>query len=198
MDARSCLSRPQERGPDSVEVDPGGDPREHAPLSGPLPPQRSIHSWLPHPSAVAEARELTRKILEVYEVEIAEDVIAVVSELFTNAVKASEPEWTVTLRLLVHEDAVLVAVADESDELPELREVDADETEGRGLLIVEALSAGECGYTLGLYGGKSVWAKIDRLCGRRRRRHCRCFWRHMSRWRRDVGDRRGGVSAQSR
>jgi hypothetical protein len=66
------------------------------------------------------------------------------------------------LRLLIDQEAVLVAVHDESDELPELRDVGVDETQGRGLLIVESLSNGDCGYSLGLYGGKTVWALIAR------------------------------------
>ena len=105
---------------------------------------------------------MARKVLELYEVEIADDVEVVVSELVTNAVKASRPDWPVTLRLLIDQEAVLVAVADESDDLPEIREVGLDQTEGRGLLIVERLSRGDCGYTLGLYGGKTVWALISR------------------------------------
>ena len=105
---------------------------------------------------------MARKVLDLYGVKVAEDVVTVVSELVTNAVKVSRPDWTVTLRLLIDQEAVLVAVHDESDELPELRDVPVDETAGRGLLIVETLSSGDCGYTLGLYGGKTVWALVAR------------------------------------
>ena len=105
---------------------------------------------------------MARKVLELYGVAVVDDVEIVVSELITNAVRVSRSDWTVTLRLLIDQEAVLVAVADESDELPEIRDVGPDETEGRGLLIVEALSRGNCGYTLGLYGGKTVWALITR------------------------------------
>jgi two-component sensor histidine kinase len=99
-------------------------------------------------------------VLELYGVTVTEDVVTVVSELITNAVKVSRPGEAVTLRLLIDDETVLVAVHDESDELPELRDVPVDETQGRGLLIVEALSGGDCGYTLGAYGGKTVWALI--------------------------------------
>jgi len=105
---------------------------------------------------------MVRKVLDLYGVEVAEDVVTVVSELLTNAVRVSRPDWPVTLRLLIDQEAVLVAVADESDELPEIRDVGFDETAGRGLLIVENLSGGDCGYTLGAYGGKTVWALIAR------------------------------------
>ena len=105
---------------------------------------------------------MVRKVLDLYGVEVAEDVVTVVSELLTNAVRVSRPDWPVTLRLLIDQEAVLVAVHDESDHRPEIRDVRADETTGRGLLIVEALSGGDCGYTLDLYGGKSVWALIPR------------------------------------
>ena len=105
---------------------------------------------------------MARRVLDLYGVTVAEDVVTVVSELITNAVKVSRPDWPVTLRLLIDQEAVLVAVADESDELPELRDVEVDETQGRGLLIVESLSGGDCGYTRGLYGGKTVWALISR------------------------------------
>jgi anti-sigma regulatory factor (Ser/Thr protein kinase) len=101
-------------------------------------------------------------VLELYGVEVAEDIVTVVSELLTNAVRVSHPDWPVTLRLLIDHEAVLVAVADESDDLPEIRDVGLDETQGRGLLIVESLSRGDCGYTLGAYGGKTVWALISR------------------------------------
>jgi anti-sigma regulatory factor (Ser/Thr protein kinase) len=105
---------------------------------------------------------MARRVLDLYGVGVVDDVEIVVSELITNAVRVSRPDWPVTLRLLIDQEAVLVAVHDESDELPEIRDVGLDETAGRGLLIVEALSGGHCGYTLGLYGGKTVWALISR------------------------------------
>ncbi len=80
---------------------------------------------------------MARRVLDLYGVEIVDDVEIVVSELTTNAVRVSRPDWTVTLRLLIDQEAVLVAVHDESDELPEIRDVGLDETAGRGLLIVE-------------------------------------------------------------
>jgi len=162
MDVCGSQTRPLQRGPGDVRGTSGRVPREQAPSPGPLPPQRSIHSWLPHPRVVTDARAMARKVLELYEVEIVDDVEVVVSELITNALKASRSDWPVTLRLLIDSEAVLVAVADESDELPEIRDVGFDETAGRGLLIVESLSHGDCGYTLGAYGGKTVWALIAR------------------------------------
>src|SRR6266568_3976431 len=84
MNARGyCPSRPIDRGPGNADA--------ASPLPGPLPPQRSIHTWLPHPSIVTEARRLTRKVLDVYEVGQIDDAEIVVSELVTNAVEASHP-----------------------------------------------------------------------------------------------------------
>ncbi len=155
MNARGyCPSRPIDRGPGNADA--------ASPLPGPLPPQRSIHTWLPHPSIVTEARRLTRKVLDVYEVGQIDDAEIVVSELVTNAVEASHPDWTVTLCLLINDECVLVLVYDESDDAPQLREPDFDEDAGRGLMIVEQLSDG-CGYIAGSYGGKAVWARIRRL-----------------------------------
>lgn len=128
----------------------------------PVPhPRRSIRSWPPHPATVTDARRHTRSMMTAWQVERADDVEMIVSELMTNAVKASLADWTITLWLFADDDRILVCVWDESDEPPVLREPSHGDQDGRGLVIVEALSDAH-GYIAGPHGGKVVWSKIDR------------------------------------
>ena len=84
--------------------------------------------------------------------DLADTIELVVSELVTNAVKAStdedqRPHYTderglacVYLRLSADRQAVLVEVRDENVKLPEPGQLGLDDESGRGLLLVEALA----------------------------------------------------------
>ncbi|TDC34968.1 ATP-binding protein [Micromonospora sp. KC213] len=84
----------------------------------------------------------------------------VVSELVTNAVRHGE--GCVAFTIEAHEGRVVLCVADGSSVVPRRRE--ADGTGGRGLAVIEALSA-----RWGVrdhQGGKQVWVELEPYPGR--------------------------------
>jgi anti-sigma regulatory factor (Ser/Thr protein kinase) len=85
------------------------------------------------------------------------DVLLVVSELVTNAVlHAGGAGVDLTVTLTDH--AVRIEVTDASSALPEPKPPTDDSTNGRGLLLVDAV-AGTWGAEVG-HSGKRVWAEV--------------------------------------
>jgi anti-sigma regulatory factor (Ser/Thr protein kinase) len=81
-----------------------------------------------------------------------------VSELVTNFVLHAHT--AITLSVDCDDRAVAVAVGDEGQDLPQVRDAVSDEdTHGRGLQLVEAL-AGEWGVRPIDGGGKVVWFRL--------------------------------------
>ncbi|MEU7149755.1 ATP-binding protein [Streptomyces sp. NPDC045456] len=111
------------------------------------------------PESVARARRLVETALKTWELyEFADDVTMVASELVTNAVQHSKRR---RLRIRVSRPAhnrVLVTVFDRSFALPILRAPDEQDTNGRGLLLVDVLS--DRWGTHRRPFGKSVWAEL--------------------------------------
>jgi anti-sigma regulatory factor (Ser/Thr protein kinase) len=104
--------------------------------------------------------------------ELADTIELVVSELVTNAVKAStdqdqRPHYTgehglacIHLRMSTDQRAALVEVWDENVTLPAPSQPGLDDESGRGLMLVEAL-AERWGWVLAsTRRGKIVWALI--------------------------------------
>jgi anti-sigma regulatory factor (Ser/Thr protein kinase) len=104
---------------------------------------------------------------------LADTIELVVSELVTNAVKASmdqdqRPHYTdehglacIHLRLSTDRQAALVEVRDENFKLPEPNQLGLDDESGRGLMLVEALTE-RWGWDLSATGrGKIVWALVE-------------------------------------
>jgi len=104
---------------------------------------------------------------------LGEAVELVVSELVTNSVQVSEGMtgsryrgcWTpgvppVRLWLCSDKQNVLVQVWDGNDRRPERKDVDLEAVGGRGLLLVEALSAEWGTYAPERSSGKVVWALV--------------------------------------
>lgn len=90
--------------------------------------------------------------------EISDDVVLVVSEMVTNAVRHAAPP--VGLEIEAGEDSVVVAVCDGSPQSPVAREADLDAEGGRGMLLVDLLSDDH-----GVRAqppGKAVWAVLRR------------------------------------
>ncbi len=89
------------------------------------------------PCAAREARRFAGSVLDTYG-EVAETAELLVSELATNVVRHSSPPFTVEVG--VNCELVRVSVADGT--AVDLRATNArgDETSGRGLQLVEALS----------------------------------------------------------
>jgi anti-sigma regulatory factor (Ser/Thr protein kinase) len=127
------------------------------------------------PGAVPSARLHVRLVLHEWRLaESVETVELIVSELITNAVQASQKltgsryrgRWRpgmppVRLWLESDREQVLVQVWDGNDQLPELQEPEPDADHGRGLLIVENLSAKFGVYRPERSSGKVVWALCE-------------------------------------
>jgi anti-sigma regulatory factor (Ser/Thr protein kinase) len=90
--------------------------------------------------------------------EVCDDVVLLVSEMVTNAVRYAEPP--VRLELQADDREVVVAVRDGSPQPPLAREADRDAESGRGMLLVDMLAADH-----GVRSdppGKAVWARLRR------------------------------------
>jgi Histidine kinase-like ATPase domain len=116
--------------------------------------------------SVRVARDFTAATLRRWCVdgERSDDIVVVVSELLTNALRYTVPcpgtvwpRWPVRLGLLQPGPWVLCAISDPSDEVPVPREPSWSDESGRGLHVVESL-CDEWGCTAPTARGKVVWA----------------------------------------
>jgi hypothetical protein len=114
--------------------------------------------------SVQVARDFTAATLRRWGVaDRREDIVIVMSELLTNALRhtlpcpGAWPRWPVRLGLLQPGPWLLCAVSDPSDEIPEPREPGWTDETGRGLHVVESL-CDEWGCTAPCPRGKVVWA----------------------------------------
>ena len=82
----------------------------------------------------------------------AEDVVLVVSELVTNAVRASAD--VIGLSLTVEDDRIEVEISDDASGWPTPRQPDWEDPSGRGLAIVDELA--DRWQTTELYPGKRI------------------------------------------
>lgn len=143
-----------------------------------LADRRALTGWLrgpylqmlARPGAVPYARRYARRMLWKWGLkELAEQVELVVSEIVTNAVRVSGgldgPDrlraggtLVVRLWLVAGQASVLVLVWDASPSLPQRQEPEAEAESGRGLLLVETLSADWGSFIAGSGHGKVVWA----------------------------------------
>lgn len=123
-------------------------------------------SWLelgPLASAVGCGRDHVRQVLWEWNLShLAEDAVMIVSELLTNALKASwvlETIEPVALRLLADQDRLVVEVWDHSHDDPQASSVASDSESGRGLMVVESLSS-RWGSRRVSFSLKVVWSEI--------------------------------------
>ncbi len=132
-------------------------------------------SWACYPrtpgmnaTLVRAARHFTLTTLQRWGVaERSEDIVIVVSELLTNAIRhalpgsgASHAGWPIRLGLLQPGNYVVCAVADPSKVLPVARQPDHGAETGRGLHVIAALSD-HWGYTTPSDTGKVLWAMFS-------------------------------------
>jgi anti-sigma regulatory factor (Ser/Thr protein kinase) len=140
-----------------------------APTARALPALRSgIASWplrshlelAALPTAVPCARLHTRSIAREWGLSAGQGDAAelIVSELVTNSVKASEGLESPVIRLwlISNRQWILIQVWDQNDESPEQNDAGPDSDSGRGLMIIDALSADWGSYPEP--NGKIVWA----------------------------------------
>ncbi|WP_041818825.1 SpoIIE family protein phosphatase [Streptomyces davaonensis] len=111
------------------------------------------------PEAVGHARRFTRRTLRSWGLASEVDtVLLVVSELVTNALVHTE--GPVRLYLTMINSRLRVAVADTSPRSPvKPTSIGWEATGGRGILLVEAMSA--TWGTVPVSGGKQVWSEIQ-------------------------------------
>ncbi len=125
-------------------------------------PLRDAIEFGPLPGAVPCARLHTRLLLAEWGLTgLTGQAEVVVSELVTNAVAASRQlPWISPVRLWLYADTarVLIAVWDANPQLPTRAGADELAESGRGLLLVESLSAGWDAYPTADWGGKVVQA----------------------------------------
>jgi hypothetical protein len=115
--------------------------------------------------SVRAARDFTATTLRRWGIgERSGDIVVVVSELLTNALRytvpcpgAAWPRWPVRLGLLQPGPWVLCAVSDPSDEVPVPKEAGWFSESGRGLQVVSSL-CDKWGCTEPGPRGKAVWA----------------------------------------
>jgi anti-sigma regulatory factor (Ser/Thr protein kinase) len=85
----------------------------------------------------------------------------VVTELVSNAIKASAPDGHIVVRVHLNGDRPTLEVWDQSDELPVIKTAGGDDEAGRGIFLVDALSD-RWGVRPLLEVGKVVWAELPR------------------------------------
>ncbi|MFC8829034.1 ATP-binding protein [Streptomyces sp. NPDC057137] len=125
------------------------------------------------PSAASCARAFATHTLRWWDAtHVMDDTLLVVSELVTNAVtatgpKTTTPTWTdvkaehiLGVQLRVVDMYLYVEVWDRSGEVPGTKHPTADAEDGRGLLLVEALTK-RWGTSRPPAGGKVVWAELE-------------------------------------
>jgi hypothetical protein len=124
------------------------------------------------PASVRSARLHTKTILRRWCLEgLAETAELIVSEIITNAVRAATPvgrqqretgraPCAQLLRFWLTSDgrSVLIQVWDSDHHRPVRKDAGPDAEAGRGLLLIESLSAQWGWYAPGGQGGKVVWA----------------------------------------
>jgi anti-sigma regulatory factor (Ser/Thr protein kinase) len=127
-------------------------------------PLQSFLGFAPQASAVTRARRHVRQLLREWNLaDSGESAELVVSELLTNAVHATrvaEVFAPVRLLLLSDKQSVLILVWDSSPQPPARIDATGDAENGRGLLLVEAMSTQWDWYVPHHLGGKVVWAQI--------------------------------------
>jgi anti-sigma regulatory factor (Ser/Thr protein kinase) len=117
------------------------------------------------PGAVPCARLHARQVLWEWGLSaFSENAGLIVSELVTNAIQASlSAECILPVRVWLTSDRsrLLIQVQDSNRHPPARTDADGDDESGRGLVIVEAISAKWGWHPTGDQGGKTVWALIE-------------------------------------
>jgi len=128
-------------------------------------PLNSFLELGPLPTAVSCARLHAKNLLWEWGASaLSERVELLVSELVTNALKASQSlDWISPIRLWLLSDRqrVLILVWDANPQPPIRMDVDEQTEGGRGLLLVETFSAKWDWYAHNEMAGKVVWALCE-------------------------------------
>lgn len=109
-------------------------------------------------SSLRSARNFVRETFSFASPADRDSAELIVSELVTNALEHGKGE--IVVRAVAREGSLYLSVSDDESNEPQLRQVNATSSRGRGLLIVDRLSS-RWGVTPSAGGGKAVWAAID-------------------------------------
>jgi anti-sigma regulatory factor (Ser/Thr protein kinase) len=112
---------------------------------------------------VPHARAHTREVLRLWKMDgLAEVAELLVSELATNAIRASVSSGQPVVRLLLMSKSagLRISVWDSAPGRPQRTELPADGAGGRGLLLVETLSS-DYGCYRSAGAGKVVWCVVQ-------------------------------------
>jgi anti-sigma regulatory factor (Ser/Thr protein kinase) len=138
-------------------------PPEELPSGTPGYPRLATRTPGAGAGSLRAARTFTAATLARWGIaERSDDIVVVVSELLTNAVRHAGPgrNWNgqpIRLGLLQPGPCILCAVADPSGHVPTIRESGGFDENGRGLHVVGSLSD-DWGWTAPDARGKVVWA----------------------------------------
>ena len=135
------------------------------PMTNPRWPLRSDLELGALPTAAGCARLHARQIVLEWGLRgLADTAELLVSELVTNAIRASSglASPVVRLSLVSDRNCLVIRVWDGAEQMPVRRNAGPDSEYGRGLLLVESLSADWGSYRKA--NGKVVWVMIG-LCG---------------------------------
>jgi anti-sigma regulatory factor (Ser/Thr protein kinase) len=127
------------------------------------PEERVTKAWPAALSSVAPARHEARAVLTAWGLgRLTDDAEIVLSELFTNAVRHTAVPESRRIEVVLARPAngVRVEVHDPSNDHPNSRDASPEDESGRGLALVEALTASHWGVNPLPGGGKIVWALI--------------------------------------
>ncbi len=127
-------------------------------------PLRSFLELGAYPTAASCARLHAKHVLREWSLaEVSDSAELLVSELITNALRASASAAdiaVVRLWLLSNQARVLIMVQDDSLQHPVQARPDTDAESGRGLLLVEAISERWDWYLPEGAAGKVVWCLL--------------------------------------
>jgi anti-sigma regulatory factor (Ser/Thr protein kinase) len=119
----------------------------------------------PDPAEVGRARKWARSRLAGSGIgddePLAETLVLLISELVTNAVVHTGCPAVLRMLFAAEGSGVRVEVADASDCPPRPRHAEGDDTNGRGLELVDGL-ADRWGWQPEAVG-KSIWCEVDRV-----------------------------------
>ena len=132
----------------------------------PEPPSLAVLDLGALPTAPGCARAWTRRVLREWELTgLSDSAEVVVSELTTNAMLASRPQDSPSIRLSLTLDQgeLGIFVRDYAPGTPQPADAGDGDENGRGLLLVEAMSSRSGWYPAkdGI-AGKVVWAALSR------------------------------------
>ena len=110
------------------------------------------------PESAGDARRFVASLLEEWLEDLRDTALLLTSEVVTNAV--IHARTNLDLIVVVDQTSVRVEVCDAEDRHPEVRQAGGDDMSGRGVMLVEMLSA--AWGVRAREDGKCVWFEVAR------------------------------------